>query len=273
MLVLEFVSPLARREDGHRASSVRSLEFSVVRFHARTLKLLNVAPGISDSAVADLDAVETRISRKLPASVREWYSLHGACELLRRYSNDDWPLEVRELGVPRKDTHGGGPHDLLARDLVAFRYENQGVCVWAFGLDGTDDPPAYVDFDSQFKTWTRCSPTFSERLYAWIWDYAKVLTNDLLVQAQNKPLSETALSILRSNLDAGPETFGWPGHTQYRFSKGDQKLLIWASDDQADWWLTADREESLQALIEAVRQCDQVGQSLWSNSERAESLL
>jgi hypothetical protein len=245
----------------------------VVSFHSRTLKLLGIAPTVSESAVADLDSVEARIDRKLPASIREWYSLDGACALLRQYSNDDWPLEVREFGLPREDTHGGGPHDLLARDLVAFRYENQGVCVWAFELDGTDDPPAYVDFDSQFKTWTKCAPTFSEHLYAWIWDYAKVLTKDLLIQAQNKPLSATAIEFLRGHLDMGFKTYGWPGHTQYRFSKGGQRLLIWASDDQADWWLTADREESLQALIETVRHCDQVGQSLWSNSERAEGLL
>jgi hypothetical protein len=253
--------------------SFQSLEFSVVHFHSRTLKLLNVAPVISESAVADLDSVEARIRRKLPASVREWYSLDGACKLLRQYSNDDWPLEVREFGLPRKDTHGGGPHDLLARGMVVFRYENQGVCVWAFGLDDTDDPPAYVDFDSQFKAWTKCAPTFSEHLYAWMWDYAKVLTKDLLIQAQNKPLSETAVGFLRGNFDVGPETYGWPGHTQYRFSKNDQRILIWASDGQADWWITADREDSLQVLIETVRHCDQVGKSLWSNSEHAGSLL
>lgn len=244
-----------------------------MRFHAETLKLLNVTPAISDSAVAELDALEARIGRRLPGSVREWYSLDGACALLRQYSNDDWPLEVREFGLPRTDTHGGGPHDLLARGLVVFRYENQGVCVWAFGLDGTDDPPAYVDVNSQFKTWTKCAPTFSEHLYAWMWDYAKVLTKELLVQAQNKPLSETALGFLKGNFDMGPESYGWPGDAQYRFSKDDQRILIWASVDQVDWWLTADREESLQALIETVRHCDQVGQSLWSNSERAESPL
>ena len=74
----------------------------MVHFHAQTLKLLKVAPVISESAVVDLDSVETRIRRKLPASVREWYSLDGACNLLRQYSNDDRPLEVREFGyMPR----------------------------------------------------------------------------------------------------------------------------------------------------------------------------
>jgi hypothetical protein len=192
---------------------------------------------------------------------------------LRQYSNDDSPLEVAEFGLPRKDTHGGGPHDLLARDLVVFRYENQAVCIWAFGMDGTENPPVYVDFDSQFKTWTKCVPTFSDHLYAWMWDYALVLTRDLLIQAQNRPVSEATLSFLRDNFDIGPETYGWPCHTQYRFSKGDQRILIWASDGQADWWLTADGEESLPDLIDKVRNCDQVGQSLWSNSERVQSLL
>lgn len=244
-----------------------------MRFHAKTLNLLNITPRISYIAVAQLDAVEARIGRKLPASVREWYSLEGACELLLRYSNDDPPLEINEFGQPCKDTHGVGPHDLLARDLVVFRYENQAVCVWAFGVDGTDDPPVYVDVDSQFKTWTKCAPSFSEHIHAWMWDHAKVLTKDLLVQAQNKPLSTNALGFLRENLEIGPETYGWPGHTQYRFSNGDQRLLIWASEDQADWWMTADRKESLKALIEKVRHCDQVGQSLWTNSEGVESLL
>jgi hypothetical protein len=238
------------------------------------LHLLNVALAISDSAVADLDAVEARIGGKLPASIREWYSLDGACRLLQEYSNDDQPLDVREFGLPREDTNGGGPHDLLARGLVPFRYENQAVCVWAFAMDGTDDPPVYVDVDSQFKTWTRCTPTFSGHLYAWMWDFAKVLRkNDLLVQAQNSPLSDRALAFLKGNFDVGPVTHGWPGRTQHRFSTGDQRILIWTGDSQADWWITADQEESLRALIQTIRHCDHVGQSLWSHSSRAESLL
>lgn len=244
-----------------------------MHFHARTLRLMNTAPTISPAAVKDLDAAEARIGRKLPESVREWYSLEGACTFLRKYSNDDPPLEVREFGLPLTDTGGEGPHDLLAGGLVVFRYENQGVCVWAFGLDGADDPPVYVDVDTQLETWTKCAPTFSAHLYAWMWDYAKVLTADLLVQAQNRAFSGAALGFLREEFDAGLETYGWPGQTQHRFSKEDQRLLIWASEDQADWWMTADSDRTLIALIEKVRYCDRVGERLWSNSERAESLL
>ncbi|MES2790772.1 MAG: SMI1/KNR4 family protein, partial [Planctomycetota bacterium] len=242
-------------------------------FHLDTLKLLGVAPAVSQSSAAELDDAERRIGRKLPASVREWYSLDGARSLLRQYSNDDRPVDVREFGLARNDTLGGGPHDLLARDLVVFRYENQAVCVWAFVLDGSVDPPVYVDFDTQFKTWKKCADSFSEHLYAWMWDYSLVLTREPIIQAQNKPLSEAALEFLKGNFDVGLETYGWPGHTQHRFSSQGQRILIWASEDQADWWLTADEEGSLKKLIATVRHCDQVGQSFWSNSELGESIL
>ncbi len=244
-----------------------------MRFHAKPVALLNVDANVSEVAVSSLNQVESRIGRKLPASVREWYSLEGAVELLRRFSNDDPPLEISELGLPRKDTHGGGPHDLLARNLIVFRYENQAVCVWAFRLDGSDDPPVFLDFDSQFRTWSQCARSFSEHLYTWAWDYALVLKRELLVQAQNQPLTDDALSFLRMNFDVGIETNGWPANTQYRFSKDDKRILIWAGDKQADWWLSAETAESLRELIERIGECDRVRQSMWSHSERGEALL
>jgi len=245
----------------------------VLRYHARTLQLLGVSPGISESAVTELDSVETRIGRRLPASKREWYSLDGACQILREYSNDDRPLQISDLGLPRKDTSGGGPHDLLARNLVVYRYENQAVCVWAVQLDGSDDPPVVVNVDSQFKIWTRCAPTFSGHLHAWMWDYALVLRGDHLIQAQNQPLTTEAIGFLSQHFDVGPETYGWPGDTQYRFFNDDQRILIWAGEDQADWWLSADQEESRLRLVRTVWDCDNVGKSLWSNTGMDDSLL
>lgn len=237
-------------------------------FHAKTLKLLGLAPVTSPSAVAELDAIERRIGRRLPLSVREWYSRDDACELLDRYSNGDPPLDPREFGIPREDTHGAGPHDLLASNLIVFRYENQAVCVWAFELDGSEDPPVYVDVETQFRCWTKCTPTFSDHLHCWMWDYTLVLTVDLLVAAVNPPLSQTALDFLRANFDVGPATFGWPGHTQFRFSREKQRVLVWAAEDQADWWLAADDQESLRQLVRTVSDWDQVGRSLYHRSDQ-----
>ena len=244
-----------------------------LRYHEGTLKLLGVSPQFAPEAVTMLDQVEQRIGRRLPAAVREWYSLDGALELLLKYSNDDPPVAPEQWGEPRKDTHRGGPHDLLAQHLIVFRYENQAVCVWSFELDGSDDPPVLVDFDSQFRQWTSCGVTFSQHLHASMWDYALVLKKDLLIQAQNREVTGEALAFLRANFTPQAMTHGWPGHTQYRFSRGDQRILIWASEGQADWWLSAENETSLTELVRAVWACDEVGESMWSHSERGEALL
>jgi hypothetical protein len=80
-----------------------------MRFHDRTLKLLDIAPTTLRSAVEALDAVEDRIGRKLPASVREWYSLDGACKLLLRPNK---PLHLisaalRPIGLSRLTSRRG----------------------------------------------------------------------------------------------------------------------------------------------------------------------
>jgi len=54
----------------------------MLQYHARTFDLLGTQPGVSPSALELLDQLEKRISRPLPASVREWYQLSGACEIL-----------------------------------------------------------------------------------------------------------------------------------------------------------------------------------------------
>jgi len=129
-----------------------------------------------------------------------------------------------------------------------------------------------VDVDSRFHTWMSCGVTFSEHLHAWMWDFALVLQNDLLLQAQNEPLSDAALQLVRQHFDAGPSTLGWPGRAQYRFSRDGQRILIWANDDQSDWFLAADTKEGLRALLSTVREWDHLGDTFVANSAEIEML-
>jgi hypothetical protein len=217
------------------------------------------------------------MGRILPASVREWYELENARRLLLEHSNHDPPVDLSEFGKPQRDTRSGASHDLLAEDLLVFRRENQGVCTWAIRLDGSDDPPVVVDVDTQFTSWIESAPSFSEHLYAWMWDYsvglAKLRSDDLLIQAQNRSLSKDALAFLTNQFRAELVTHGWPGHTQYRFFNADQRILIWADPDQADWFLTADNEESLAKLVTSVSPVDALGEALWSHTAQGEALL
>src|SRR5260370_41245603 len=119
--------------------------------HSVTFGLLGTEPGLSPAAVSEVERAEQRLGFRLPASVREWYCNAEAIDILAKYSNQDWPIPLREFAVKEWNTHR----------LVPFKYENQGVCVWAFLLDGSDDPPVYVDVDSNGALWNMQAPTFS----------------------------------------------------------------------------------------------------------------
>ena len=79
----------------------------VLTYHSRTFELLGAEPRVSAAALEMLEQVDKRIGRVLPASVREWYELDGARQLLLRFSNDDPPLHISDFGKPLKDTAGG----------------------------------------------------------------------------------------------------------------------------------------------------------------------
>ena len=207
---------------------------------------------MSPAALSEVAHAERRLGFGLPASVQEWYCNAEAIEILGKYSNQDWPIPLREFAVNEWKTHR----------LLPFKNENQEVCVWAFVLDGSDDPPVYVDVDSNGAQWNMQAPTFSVYVYACVWDYAFVLDQPALVQAQNEPLSTEAVGQLRARFSEQPSTFGWPGSTQHRFAGKDQAVLIWAGDDQADWFVGARNALALESALRAVWNLDGVGQSL-----------
>jgi hypothetical protein len=237
----------------------------MLRYHARTFQLLDIEPQVSPQAVAALKGTERRIGRTLPGSLREWYEQEGACRLLLDYSNGDPPVEIDQLKLEKP---------LPGREnLLPFRHENQGVCIWAVQFNGNDDPPVVLTFDDEVLPPEPCAASFSEHLYACVWDYGLVLNQELLVQAQNSPLSSNALDFLAKNFEPGPLTYNWPGSRQHRFSKDDQRILIWANDGQADWHLAADSEESLERLVITVWLCDQLEPNLWSTFDEADAVL
>jgi hypothetical protein len=61
------------------------------------MQLLGLEGRISISARNALDDVESRIKRTLPASVREWYELENAVQLLFLHSNADPPVDIGKL--------------------------------------------------------------------------------------------------------------------------------------------------------------------------------
>lgn len=232
-------------------------------FHGATFGILGFEPKRSAQAMAAVADCEHRLGTALPASVREWYGYEGAIGILAEHSNDDHPIPVDEFAVT----------EWQSLRLLPIQHENQWVCTWAVSLDGSDDPPVYVDVDSNGAVWHLLVSAFSTYVYTCVWDYRLVLNQRLLVQAQNDPISLTALNRLSANFSPRASTSGWPGSTQHRFMGEDQAILIWASEGQADWFVGAKDEHSLEAALKVVWNLDHVGEALFSTTERGESVL
>jgi hypothetical protein len=232
-------------------------------FHSATFRLLNIEPHVSLAAVSEVEQAERQLGILLPSSVREWYYSENAIGIFEKYSNQDRPIPVHKFAVLQWQSHR----------LLPFKIENQGVCVWSIMLDGSDDPPVYVDVDSGGTQWHMHAPTFSAYVYACIWDYVFVLEQPGLVQAQNKALSPDAINGLRRAFAEQPKTFGWPGTTQLRFAGKDQAILIWSGEDQADWFVGASDERSLESALRAVWYLDCVGESFYDCCQLGKAVL
>jgi hypothetical protein len=197
-----------------------------VTYHRKTLEMLGREP------------VQTELPSGLPRSVAEWYSLDDAVSLLEKYSNQDRPLRPSDFEVISEN----------GQIFTVFMYENQGVCWWAYSGDGAD-PPVYVNLDPPPNQWFMHSETFSIFVYTRVFDFWRWYNPQLHISGNGGPLSSETLQSLRDSFEEHPITWGWPGNTQYRFSRGDQRIVIWDTPTQAYWHFSADSAGSLVDLF------------------------
>jgi hypothetical protein len=110
-------------------------------YHAGALRALSVEPRVDPAAVTRIAAVEAACGRRLPAAVREWYTLAGSDELLT--------LDDNACGAAHLD----GILDDLARgraksEFYGPRRVNTGYQAYVL-LGGSDDPPVEADGDPE----------------------------------------------------------------------------------------------------------------------------
>jgi hypothetical protein len=232
-------------------------------WHTRTFGLLGFESQASAAAEVAVHQAERRLGMSLPPSVRDWYVREDALRILAEHSNGDPPVPLTEFAVL----------NWQSRRLLPFRHENQGVCTWAIDVNGSDDPPVYVDVDTDGREWQLLAPGFSQYVYSCVWDYRLVFGQPGLVEAQNRALSPSALGILGSGFRQEVQTHGWPGSTQYRFHRDRQAILIWDGPGQADWFVAAPTAETLESALIAVWQLDDVGKSLYDCSQLGRETL
>ena len=184
------------------------------------------------------------------------------------------PLSIDELGEPYLNWYGGGKRNFLEQQLVVFMGENQGVCNWAFRLDGNPDPEVVVEVDTAPNDeWLPCADRFSTFVYCQIWDHRRGCAS-AIVAAQELEFPELDLQFLKSNFVQHPSTYGWPGRSNYRFEDQDGAILIWDSEEQgADWFASARTPASLHAVLSRIWHCGNLAETMYSVTPEAANIL
>ncbi len=243
-----------------------------IKYNRDAIPLLPTPPQFSDRAVEGLGRRERELGIRFPDAVREWYSLEGAVDLLRQFSNTDHPVPIEKLGEPLPNWRRAGPRDFLAQGLVVFIRENQFVCNWAFRLDESPDPEVLVKIDTALEDeWLRCADTFSTFVYCQVWDYRQGGTQ---VSAQEVALDAADLQFLSATFPKRPSTHGWPGKTNYRFEAENGHILLWDGENRgADWFISAKTPASLRAILSRIWHCGNLAETLYDITPEAADVL
>jgi hypothetical protein len=110
-------------------------------YHQAAFDVMGKTPKPSKKALGILEGRERALGFALPASLREFYSLAGASDVLTDHSNQDPAVPIEELGEPED----------LKQGVLRIQDENQGCASWYVRLDGSDDPPVEVASEFEYR--------------------------------------------------------------------------------------------------------------------------
>ena len=167
-------------------------------------------------------------------------------------------------------TGHGEPYFGLADGVLPFMSENQGVCTWALALHEGPDPKVLVEVDTMPRpSWQVACESFRVWLRCWVED--GLMNPRVVYSAQAPPLSGDMLAHLRDAFTEGPRTYAWPGKTNYRFRGPAADLLLWAADDQCDWFVAPKGDFEL--ALRSIPKVAQIIGSLYSLTDDGEPAL
>jgi hypothetical protein len=268
-----------------------------VSYHQNVFDLLDMEPlPVSPEAVALIEACERRCGHRLPAALREWCAFaenvplrerasSALISLWIRYSTPDHPVPLASILDEFEqacDPNGVPP------GFVCLLVENQACARWYAEIDGSDDPPVWVDNDSEDREeWTRLVP-FSDFLFHWFAHFGSEDCLPLLRQpyragvwlrAPREPaLLPPHLDQLIDALDERPRHERPGGPTTYTFSAPAASLRV-ASDHRdvagghSAWWLHGETAEALEGLARRVRHVGALAEALRADTDAGRAVL
>ncbi len=253
-----------------------------IHYHATALRVLEAAALLSRSALRKIERSEAKCGARLPASVREWYSLENAEKLLTHHEGDCGPVPLdRVLKLFAKLQTAR--RNLSPRRLPIYGCTSSGYGANLF-LDGSDDPPVIGDAMRDFPysefvlemAWD-CG-TDEMRPYVFLPDSGGVLGPpqlDFLIENFNELPRGIRLDTLRNPFRP---SLGKADFYFFRFYGHSCRIRIRAEGDPAiaerpaSWDLHADSEEQLFTALRFLWPCWGEGIQFYSGSQPDEQM-
>jgi hypothetical protein len=245
-------------------------------YHQSTFDLLNRRLLVSPKLVRQLERREQKSGKRLPASLRQWYCLGEAIDILGQYSNDDHPVGLS--GIISGFLRAAREQTPESQRYVLAVKENQFCGYWFVRPNGSEDPPVFIgDYRREYGERTRdvearpCAATFSEFVFQWVWERFEERWLDpvwghswpnygnglWLRSPREDALPPAVADFLYENLVGREPDRDEHGLLTYHFYSPTQRLRV--TTDRHDvaggksaWWLHADTEEDLYRLTKLV---------------------
>lgn len=240
-----------------------------LQYHHRLKELLGYEPKVSDKNLQQIKILEQFHLIKLPAAVHELFSLENYKSLLNAY--DAHPIEIEHFYFDTAHMTNHDPRWQLAKfkpprlfaprgyvdgNYFIFLHENQGVYNWSFMINMGDDPPIMVRETEPNKPYVPCALTFSDFVYARIFDCGTDNSKDgHTLFAITEPIDNHSLAYLASHLKQELTTRDISSHFTFRYSGDGIGVSIMQrieNPGQSDWNIFAASETKLTEICQLI---------------------
>ena len=199
----------------------------LLHYHQKSIELLGATARISRSQVALVSSFEEKYNIKVPASLREWYSLENSVNLLEKILGPHMGIDLKN--APKIQAECG--YLINGSDPFLVMIENQAVLFMAVKFNEGEDPPVYMRYNEPGETWVLHANSFSDWINALSWDYT--ILSKLSLSQFNEIVVSSTPEIHEKLLEfqvAAPETYVcnmyFRGDKFARMKKGNEDLLV-----------------------------------------------